>query len=188
MVQGSIFNIFVTELICYTYNMERSVARQLGLKHYSTGRPCKRGHIADRLVSKATCCACKSIDNKNWAKENPEKQKESSRKHIKNNPEYDKVRWRRRIQENPGKEKARTAVRRAKRLGRYVIWSDKSRIQSVYDECEYMNSVSDQQYQVDHIIPLCGIDITGLHVHNNLQILTKEQNIAKSNKYAIIIG
>ena len=38
-------------------------AREKGLKRYFTGKPCKNGHIAERLVRGATCVACKAM----WA-------------------------------------------------------------------------------------------------------------------------
>lgn len=36
----------------------RAEARALGLKRYFTGKPCRRGHIAERQVSNLTCMGC----------------------------------------------------------------------------------------------------------------------------------
>jgi 5-methylcytosine-specific restriction endonuclease McrA len=38
-------------------------------------------------------------------------------------------------------------------------------------------------YEVDHIIPLQGKLASGLHVYNNLQIITQSENRSKNNKY-----
>jgi hypothetical protein len=37
---------------------------------------------------------------------------------------------------------------------------------------------------VDHMVPLCGAEYSGLHVHYNLELLTQEENQQKGNKVA----
>ena len=43
-------------------------------------------------------------------------------------------------------------------------------------------------YEVDHIIPLCGKNVSGLHTFNNLQYLTSEENRLKNNKLKLIMA
>lgn len=83
--------------------------------------------------------------------------------------------WRR---DNPERMKAAYAKRRAKKIQRKVAWADDKKIKEIYDKCP-------QGYEVDHIIPLQGKLVSGLHVENNLQYLTIEENRDKWNKYEI---
>ena len=39
--------------------IDRQDARRRGLTRYFTGKPCRRGHIAERYVSDQTCCECR---------------------------------------------------------------------------------------------------------------------------------
>lgn len=59
---------------------------------------------------------------------------------------------------------------------RTPAWADVNAIAQIYknrpDGCE-----------VDHIIPLHGKLVSGLHVENNLQYLTEFENMSKSNKF-----
>jgi hypothetical protein len=41
-----------------------SEARDLGAKHYFTGKPCKHGHIAKRYANSRICAECLSLENK----------------------------------------------------------------------------------------------------------------------------
>ncbi len=76
----------------------------------------------------------------------------------------------------PGKYSAMASEQRAKRLKRYVPWADKDEIQFFYD-CR------PEGCHVDHIDPLCGEMISGLHVPENLQWLPARDNRVKSNKW-----
>lgn len=45
---------------------ERAKAKELGLKTYFTGRPCKHGHVANRLTVNAACLECSFPSKKKW--------------------------------------------------------------------------------------------------------------------------
>lgn len=62
-------------------------------------------------------------------------------------------------------------------------WADKDKIEEIYEACRTLTKKTRRKHQVDHIIPLRGKLVCGLHVENNLQILTKLANRSKSNKF-----
>jgi len=67
---------------------------------------------------------------------------------------------------------------RASKLHRTPGWADLIAIKQFYANCP--NNMA-----VDHIIPLQGKSVSGLHVENNLQYLSPADNSAKYNKYSI---
>ena len=58
----------------------------------------------------------------------------------------------------------------------------KKQITKIYKNCLKISEQTGVQHHVDHIIPLKGKEVCGLHVPWNLQILTATENISKNNK------
>ena len=79
----------------------------------------------------------------------------------------------------------KTAKRRAAKLERTVSWSDSNAIKALYTEAQRLTEETGEQHHVDHIIPLQGELVSGLHVQNNLQVLTAYANLSKSNTFNI---
>jgi hypothetical protein len=73
-------------------------------------------------------------------------------------------------------------VLRAASVCRVPKWADTDTILSYYETCAFLSSNSEFSYAVDHIIPLNGEYVSGLHVPDNLQIIKSENNIIKGNK------
>jgi hypothetical protein len=67
--------------------ISRDEAKALGLKHFFTGVPCKRGHIAERSVHSGRCLECDRARSAKWKAANPERVREMKRKHRAANPE-----------------------------------------------------------------------------------------------------
>lgn len=87
---------------------------------------------------------------------------------------------------NPGHRNALKAAYKAAKAGATPTWlSDEQRqnIVSFYDLARNCSVVTGEQYQVDHIIPIRGKSVCGLHVPWNLQVLPASINRRKSNSY-----
>jgi len=100
----------------------------------------------------------------------------NSRKYYLNNIEYCKnyqKQWR---ENNPEKNRLKEANRRARKLQATPSWANMEKIKEIYLNCP-------KGYHVDHIIPLKGNTVCGLHVENNLQYLKATENIRKGNKF-----
>ncbi len=85
---------------------------------------------------------------------------------------------------NLDKDRAAKAANRADRIMRVPAWADRERIKSYYNVCAFFNEVNGYaKYHVDHVIPLNGKTVSGLHVHNNLQVIPAVENLRKGARY-----
>jgi 5-methylcytosine-specific restriction endonuclease McrA len=89
---------------------------------------------------------------------------------------------------NPDKECAKSMKRHAAKLQRTPPWLTKEHFEEILEfytiakELQWLSDKTDP-LQVDHIVPLQGKNVSGLHVPWNLQILPASLNASKSNKF-----
>jgi len=77
---------------------------------------------------------------------------------------------------------AYTKLRACLKMDRVPSWADKDKIKEIYREARYLTDTTGEQHHVDHIIPLQGKNVCGLHVENNLRVVTAKENLSKNNK------
>lgn len=87
---------------------------------------------------------------------------------------------------NRSKVASRDAKRRAAKLKATPTWLTEqhfAEIEAVYAHARDCRLVTGEPYHVDHIVPLQGRNVCGLHVPWNLQVLPAEVNVRKNNRY-----
>lgn len=83
----------------------------------------------------------------------------------------------------PEKHAALQTKRRVIKLKALPKWADLEKIDWFYREAARLTKETGIVHHVDHVIPLQGKNVCGLHVETNLQILTAVENISKGNRY-----
>ena len=105
---------------------------------------------------------------------------ENKSKIIKLNAEYKR--------NNRDKYNAAGAKRHAAKLNRTPSWlsdTDKREIELIYKIAARVSKETGIPHHVDHEIPLQGELVSGLHIPDNLQLLTASENLSKGNSFAI---
>ena len=183
----------------------RSEAKAQGAKFYFTGEPCKHGHVAPRKTQGA-CTECLKVE---WAEALTKRagyyaEYNKSSAGVKAKQEYyaknktDVIaRAQARTKEakhayrkkhkaaNPDLYKELVNVRRRRFRDATPKWltaEQKLEIRFHYRMAIALSRATKIPHAVDHIIPLQGEDVCGLHVPWNMQVLTQDENLKKSNK------
>lgn len=77
---------------------------------------------------------------------------------------------------NPGRAAERARRWEAARIKAMPAWAEPELLELIYAEAAH------RRLEVDHIIPLRGRNVCGLHVHYNLQLLSRSENARKGNR------
>jgi hypothetical protein len=150
--------------------VSREEAKALKVSYYFTGKPCNRGHLSPRNVSNRACVDCLLI----WRNANPHAHRKSSANWKKN---------------NAGHNSAIMAKRRADKLQRTPAWMTKEQLAAIdklYKQAVWLTKITGVKWHVDHIVPLKGKNVSGLHIPDNLQVIPALENIKKGNRLATL--
>jgi hypothetical protein len=171
----------------------RKEANLLGQPRYFTGLVCKRNHVSERYSNSGHCIACdnertrpaeqRKAATKNYYEANKQKCMDASAKWRKASGmsyEYTK----RSRARNPALIYFSNAKRHAAKLQRTPSWLNAGHwleIECVYKYCSSLRAIG-LDYEVDHIVPLQGKTVSGLHAPLNLQVITGVENASKGNR------
>jgi hypothetical protein len=141
------------------------------------------------------CKSCHASNLKTWRESNRDAQRVWGRKNYnknrdkyiasmtkwrESNRDYFKQYQREHLAENCAKVMRRYA-NKLKATPPWMTSEQNKEIETFYKVCKWLNDWKLETYNVDHIIPLQGKNVCGLHVPWNLQILTEYENKSKGN-------
>jgi hypothetical protein len=152
----------------------------------------KRAHYAknkDRLLSEKReeyplVAEKKRAYQRAYAEANPIAAKERRKAFHGKNPDY----YREFRQRNPAKVNAKEVRRKAAKLQRTPPWlteEDHWMIEQAYEISALRTKMFGFPWHVDHVIPLLGKRVSGLHVPLNLRVIPGVDNMSKSNKFEV---
>ena len=110
---------------------------------------------------------------KSWRKLNKDKMKKLLANHYKANKEY---------------YMNKTTIRKLKIKQAFASW-DRELTSFVFKEayrlCKSRKAMTGIEWHIDHVVPLNGETVCGLHVWNNFQVIPAIENLKKGNTYEI---
>lgn len=191
--------------------IQKQQAKSAKLHKYFTGIPCKRGHYCERLTCNSICLFCarehnkthyqsslkekrntpsgknrRRLNDKNYRNRNCERISKRRRQIYADRRPKMLERRRRYYAANLPKIVASNALIKQRRMQRAPSWlteSDIREIESLYLEAARLSRETGIQHHVDHIVPLLGKKVSGLHVPWNMRVIPAKDNLRKGNKF-----
>lgn len=151
----------------------------------SACKVCRKGEHIERYEADKDLWNQRAIA---WRIANPSKVNLIQKKFREENREQRNAHKRGWVQANKGGVNAYNVKRYAAKLKRTPAWLtdfDLDQIRCLYQLAAMRSRESDQRWHVDHIIPLQGEFVSGLHVPSNLRVIPAVENNRKYNLYEV---
>jgi hypothetical protein len=123
---------------------------------------------------------------KTYRLQNADKVKQYMQNWRKENAETEKIKKKQWVEQNRGAKNASLMRRHAAKMQRMPNWltdDDHWLIKEIYDLAVLRSTMTGIKWHVDHIVPLQGRTVSGLHVPWNLQVIPAVENISKGNRF-----
>ena len=140
---------------------------------------------SDRGAYHSWCKDCKHEASKSWNLRNKEKHSELNAKWYEENKEHHLANSKEWYENNKHRKLETTTAREKRCVLATPTWADRELIKELYALAKKLTEQTGIQHEVDHIVPLQGKNVSGLHTQDNLQVITAEENRRKSNKFII---
>lgn len=119
---------------------------------------------------------------KSWYAENREQRSDYWKDWYEKNKAARSVTYAQWAKENKHRVNALLAKRNAAKLNATPAWANHDAIRQFYERAALLTVLTGIRHEVDHVFPLQGRLVCGLHCEANLQILTKTENLKKGNR------
>ena len=133
-----------------------------------------------------SCKPCNKISTRSHYNENKEQYSKNKKIYYIENKESSLANAKLHYQNNKEMYFAKDAKRRATKLQRTPKWIKDvfvDEIKIIYKRAQIIKAFTGEVWHVDHIVPLQGKNVSGLHVPWNLQLLPASENLSKGNRF-----
>lgn len=182
----------------FLHLIDRNTALGFGMTRYFSIRPCPRGHRGERTVNGWGCCACADA-----ARATPERKayvRDFAARNAAGLKSY-MAAWK--IENISRKKKSDAAWKRDNKEAVYasnrkrqlakdsrILLASQGLTDFVFAEANHLAKLRKKRFgirwEVDHVLPLFGREVSGLHVWNNFQVIPAEINRLKKDNLTFI--
>lgn len=188
--------------------MERITEKQCAM--CCVTKPAQENFLWVKTRYHSWCHECRKERKRKWYLDNQESEKAKAKESYKSyyplhkdeikartiewqrkNKEKYSIKSRRHYEKNKEKSFAQSAKYRASRRNACPVWLDdrmKKQIEDFYAKALKISQETGVAHEVDHIVPLSGEIVCGLHVPWNLQVITRFENRSKRNNWSVNHG